>query len=152
MRKDTPPSRQAMATAAELRVLLGQLRRRLRDEASTGDFSPSQLSALRRLEREGPTTVTLLARAEGVRPQSMGATVSALQAAGFISTAPHPTDRRQTLLALTPACQAWIKAHRAAREDWLSHSIQRHLSPAEQKQLADAVKLLKRLAEPPAAS
>jgi DNA-binding MarR family transcriptional regulator len=148
MGKDTSPSRQAMATAAELRVLLGQLRRRLRDEASTGDFSPSQLSALRRLDREGPTTVTQLARAEGVRPQSMSATVATLQSAGFISTEPHPTDGRQTLLTLTPACLAWIKASRAAREDWLSRSIQSQLSSAEQKQLAQAVMLLKRLVEP----
>ncbi|QRN54794.1 MarR family winged helix-turn-helix transcriptional regulator [Dyella caseinilytica] len=148
MGKDTSPSRQAMTTAAELRVLLGQLRRRLREEASTGNFNLSQRAVMLRLDRDGPTTVTLLARAEGVRPQSMSTTVAALQSVGFINTAPHPTDGRQTLLTLTPASHAWIKANRAAREDWLSRGIQRQLSPAEQKQLAHAVQLLKRLVEP----
>jgi DNA-binding MarR family transcriptional regulator len=147
MGKITASPHQTLTTAAELRVLLGQLRRRLRDEANTGDFSPSQLSVIRRLERSGPTTVTLLAQAEGVRSQSMGATVATLQSAGFISTAPHPTDGRQTLLTLTPACQAWIKANRAAREDWLLRGIQDKLSLTEQKQLAHAVQLLKRLVE-----
>jgi DNA-binding MarR family transcriptional regulator len=147
MDKTRLPSPRTLATAAELRVLLGQLRRRLREEASTGDFSPSQLSVLRRLEREGPTTVTALAQAEHVRPQSMGATIAALQAAGFVGGTPHPTDGRQTLLSLTPACRAWIKANRAAREDWLSRNIQHKLSAAEQKQLDAAIALLKRLVE-----
>jgi DNA-binding MarR family transcriptional regulator len=136
------------AAATELRVVIGQLRRRLRDEAGHGDFSASQLSVLGRLEREGPTTVTALAQAEGVRSQSMGATVAALQAAGFVAGAPHPTDGRQTILSLTPTCRAWIKKHRAQREDWLVRTMQAKLSPAEQKKLGDVIGLLKRLAEP----
>lgn len=140
-----PDSAQIMATASELRALLGPLRRRLREEANTGHLSLSQLSVLSRLEREGPATVTALARAEGVRPQSMGATVSALQAAGFVSGSPHPSDGRQTVLSLTAASREWIKASRAAREDWLFRTMQAKLSPAEQKKLAGAVVLLKRL-------
>ncbi|WP_199754060.1 MarR family winged helix-turn-helix transcriptional regulator [Dyella dinghuensis] len=136
------------ATAAELRVLLGQLRRRLREQASQGDLTASQISVLGRIERDGPTTVTALAQIEGVRPQSMGATVATLQAAGFIAGTPHPTDGRQTLLSLTPACHAWIKKHRAQREDWLVHTMQAKLSLAEQKKVADAIGLLKRLVEP----
>ncbi|MBE1159862.1 MarR family winged helix-turn-helix transcriptional regulator [Dyella acidiphila] len=148
MDKTRPPSPRTTATAVALRELLGQLRRRLRDEASTGDFSSSQLSVLFRLERDGPATVTALAQAEHMRSQSMGATVAALQAVGFVNGAAHPTDGRQILLSLTPACRAWIKAHRAAREDWLAHSMHSKLSAAEQKQLAEALPLLKRLVEP----
>jgi DNA-binding MarR family transcriptional regulator len=136
------------ATAAELRTLLGQLKRRLREETGTGDFSASQLSVIRRLDREGPATVTQLARAESMRPQSMGALIAALQSAGFVSGKPHPTDGRQTLLSLTRAGAEWIKVKRAAREDWLFRSIEARLSPAEQKQLGDALALLKRLVEP----
>lgn len=142
---DTTP---LSATAAELRVLLGQLRRRLREQASQGDLTASQISVLGRIERDGPTTVTAMAQIEGVRPQSMGATVATLQAAGFIAGTPHPTDGRQTLLSLTPACRAWIKKHRAQREDWLVHAMQAKLSLAEQKKVADAIGLLKRLVEP----
>jgi DNA-binding MarR family transcriptional regulator len=137
----------AMALAGELRVLVGQLRRRLREQASFGDLTWSQTSVLSRLDREGPATVTSLARAEGMRPQSMGATVSALEAAGLVSGSPDPKDGRQTILSLTPNCQEWLKASRAAKEDWLFRAIQSKLSPEEQAELASAVELLKRLAE-----
>jgi DNA-binding MarR family transcriptional regulator len=136
-----------LALAGDLRVVIGQLRRRLREQASFGDLTWSQTSVLSRLDREGPATVTSLARAEGMRPQSMGATVSALQAAGLVSGSPDPKDGRQTILSLTPTCQEWIKAGRAAKEDWLFRAIQSKLSPEEQEELASAVELLKRLAE-----
>lgn len=136
-----------LALAGEFRVVIGQLKRRLREQASFGDLTWSQTSVLSRLDREGPATVTSLARAEGMRPQSMGATVSTLQAAGLVSGSPDPTDGRQTILSLTAACQEWIKAGRAAREDWLFRAIQSKLSPEEQEELATAVKLLKRFAE-----
>jgi DNA-binding MarR family transcriptional regulator len=78
------------ALAGELRVLTGRLKRRLREQAHLGDFTPSQTAALGRLRREGPATVTALAKAEGMRPQSMGAIVAALEAAGMVSGAPDP--------------------------------------------------------------
>ena len=142
-----PETVRLSALAGELRVLIGILKRRLREQAHPGDFSSSQLSVLSRLEREGPATVTTLARAEAVRPQSMGATVSALEAAGFVSGAPDPSDGRQTILSLTPECRKWIKASRAAREDWLFRTIRAKLTSGEQKDLATAVELLKRLAD-----
>jgi DNA-binding MarR family transcriptional regulator len=63
--------------------------------------------------------VTTLARAEGVRPQPMSATVSALESAGLVGGSPDPGDGRQTILSLTDTCQEWLKAGRAAKEDWL---------------------------------
>src|ERR1700730_5716483 len=141
-RPSDPEAARASALAAELRVLIGKLKRRLREEAHSGDLTLSQTSVLSRLEREGPATVTTLARAEGVRPQSMGATVSALEVAGFVSGAPDPADGRQTILSLTTACRQWIKASRAAREDWLFRAIRTTLTPGEQEQLAATVELL----------
>jgi DNA-binding MarR family transcriptional regulator len=136
-----------LALAGDLRVVIGQLRRRLREQASFGDLTWSQTSVLSRLEGEGSATVTSLARAEGMRPQSMGATVSALEAAGLVNGSPDPEDGRQTILSLSPACREWIKAGRAAKEDWLFRAIQSKLSPEEQGDLAKGVELLKRLAE-----
>jgi len=138
----------ALALAGDLRVMAGQLKRRLREQASLGDLTLSQVSVLRRLESDGPATVTTLARAEGMRPQSMGANVSSLHAAGFVSNAADPSDGRQTLWSITPACRAWIKAGRAAREDWLFRTLQQKLTPAEQEQLAQAMELFKRVVEP----
>ncbi|OOG51551.1 MarR family transcriptional regulator [Rhodanobacter sp. C01] len=143
--KADPATTRTMATAVELRVLVGKLKRRLREQASVGGLAWSQVSVLGHLERDGPATVTALAHAEGMRPQSMGANVSALLAAGLLRGSPDPNDGRQTLLSLTPACHELIKANRAAREDWLFHAIQTQLTSQEQAQLASAVELLKRL-------
>jgi DNA-binding MarR family transcriptional regulator len=103
---------------------------------------------LGRLEREGPATVTTLAKAEGMRPQSMGANISVLEAAGLVSGRPDPSDGRQTLLSVTPRFEEWIKAGRAAREDWLFRAIRTKLAPVEQEQLAAGIELLERLVEP----
>jgi DNA-binding MarR family transcriptional regulator len=146
--QDDPETARASALAAELRVLIGKLKRRLREQAHLGDLTWSQAAVLVRLERGGPATVTSLARAEGMRPQSMGANVSVLERAGLVSGSPDPNDGRQIILSLTAACREWLKAGRAAREDWLFRAIQANLAPHEQDQLASAVELLKRLVEP----
>jgi DNA-binding MarR family transcriptional regulator len=137
----------AAALAADLRAVMGKLKRRLREQARSGDLTESQISTLSRLEREGSATVTALAQAEGMRPQSMGAIVAALEAAGLVTRALDPNDGRQTLLSLTDACRERIKAARAAREDWLLRAIQKNIAPAEHEQLEGAVELLKRLVE-----
>ena len=135
------------ALAGELRVLISQLKRRLREQTHLGDYTWSQAAVLIRLERDGPATVSALARAEGVRQQSMGTTVAALEAAGLVKGSPDPTDGRQTILSLTDTCRELIKAKRAAKEDWLFRAIQTKLSPAEQEELATALELLNRLAD-----
>jgi DNA-binding MarR family transcriptional regulator len=138
----------ALETAGELRVVVGKLMRKLREQGpQQQDLSWSQIAALKRLETDGPMTVTALAKAEGVRPQSMGATVAALQAVGLVAGEPHPTDGRQTILQLTPAFRKWIKVRRAAREDWLSHAIEARLSASEQAKLVACIGLLKRLVD-----
>ena len=104
-RRNDPDVERASLLARDLRVLVGTLKRRLREQGHAGDLTPSQAGA----------------------------------------SAPDPTDGRQTLLALTPACRARITADRAAREDWLSRAIRRELNAAEQDQLAAAIALLKRV-------
>jgi DNA-binding MarR family transcriptional regulator len=146
--QDPPDDAKALALASDFRALIGQFKRMFRDQASLGDMTLSQVSVLGRLDRDGPATVTNLARAAGVRPQSMGATVSALETMRLVSGAPDPNDGRQTIWSLTPACRERIRVGRAAREDWLFHVIQKRLSAAEQEQLANGLALLKRLTEP----
>lgn len=133
--------------AAELRFLVSKLRRRLREQANAGDLSPSQAGAWKQLERNGPMTVTALARAEGVRPQSMGATVMALEAAGVIERAPDPADGRQSILSISAGARAKVEKGRAVRQDWLTRRIERELAPAEREVLAQALGLLERIAD-----
>jgi DNA-binding MarR family transcriptional regulator len=133
--------------AGELRISLGKLIRRVREQAHPGDFTAAQKSVLLRLERDGPATVSALARAESVRPQSMRVTVAGLETLQAVRGEPDPADGRKTLIELTPIFRKTIKASRAAKDDWLQRALKAQLTPLEQDQLAAAVKLLERLAD-----
>jgi len=110
--------------AGELRVSIGKLTRRVREQAHPGDFTSAQKSILHRLERDGPVTVSSLARAESVRPQSMRLTVASLEKLGLVSGEQDPADGRQTFFSLTAACRETLRRSRAAREDWLLRALQ----------------------------
>lgn len=139
-RADTPN------LAAELRATFSLLKRRLRERAALGEVPPSQTDVLRLLDFHGPTTVSKLAREAGVRPQSMSATVAALQGAGWVSGTPDPRDGRQTLIALTPLFQKTLAKDRAGRQDWLAQQIE-GLSAEDQAHLAAATAILRRISE-----
>jgi DNA-binding MarR family transcriptional regulator len=131
-------------TASELRVVLGQLMRRLRAEHH---FSLAHGSVLGRLDREGAMSTSDLAAAERVRPQSMAQTVSELEADGLISRRPDPADRRRALLELTDRGRGTLQAERRQREGWLIRAIADSFDEHEQQILAEAVPLLARLAD-----
>lgn len=137
----------ACELASEIRAILGRLKRRLREHGGDHDLTQSQVSVALRLEKDGSATVSTLARAEGVRPQSMSAVVAPLQEAGLVQGAPDPTDGRQTLMSLTPKCLKWLRDGRAVRQDWLAATIAQRLSIREQEKLREVLELLARLAE-----
>ena len=130
--------------ASELRLVLGQLLRRLRAEHR---FSLSQGAVLGRLDREGPQSVSDLAASERMRQQSMAQTVSDLEADGLVERRPDPQDGRRALVSLTEQGIAVLQAERRQREGWLARAITDDLSLEEQAVLSDAVELLRRLAE-----
>jgi DNA-binding MarR family transcriptional regulator len=128
----------------ELRVVLGQLVRRLRAESG---FPYSQGTVLGRLDREGTSSIGALASAERVRPQSMAQTVADLETAGLISRRPDPDDKRRTLVELTGEGRRTLAEFRRDREGWLAAAISGELTESERRQLARAVELLRRIAE-----
>lgn len=134
------------AVAGELRVVLAQLVRRLREQTDGTDLTKSQSAVLGRLEREGASTATALARAEGMRPQSMAAILTALDAAGLVAGRPDPADRRKTIVDLTDKAREEFEAGRIAKQDWLTEAINARLGPEEIDRLADCVELLRRVA------
>jgi len=129
--------------AADLRVVVGQLIRRLRSEQNL--FPLNQASVLGRLDREGPRSVSDLATAERVRPQSMAQTVGDLEADALVARNPDPDDRRRALVSLTAAGRARIEADRRAREGWLVKALEQ-LPEADRATVERAVELLGRLA------
>lgn len=130
--------------ASELRVVLGQLMRRLRAEYR---FPLTHAAVLGRLDRDGPQCTVDLAAAERVRPQSMGQTLAELEAQDLISRRRDPADGRRTLLELTDEGRAALAEDRARREGWLSRAIEAGFTVEERQTLEHAVRLLARLTE-----
>ena len=135
----------ATEIADELRAVVAALRRRMRSEGSTGDYTSSQLTVISHLAKHGPSTVTALAATENMRPQSMGAIIAALEAAGVVTDSPHPTDGRQTLWVLGQDALDEYNAGRAARGNWLYSVLSSELSTEELDELARSIAALRRV-------
>jgi DNA-binding MarR family transcriptional regulator len=146
-RPPVPESETASDLAAQIRTILSRLKRRLREQGGRGDLTPSQISVLLRIEKDGAATVSGLARAEGMRPQSMSSIVTSLQDAGLVSGIADPNDGRKTLMSLSKKCEKLLREGRAARQDWLTAIILQKLSALEQQQLSTTLELLGRLTE-----
>ncbi|MBS2010916.1 MAG: MarR family transcriptional regulator [Cyanobacteria bacterium SZAS TMP-1] len=146
-KSDLPDIETASFLAAQLRSVFRRLKRQLREHGGPRDLTPSQISVLLRLEAYGPDTVSSLARAEGVRPQSMSSTIAALQEADLVTGMPDSSDGRKTLMVLSKNCEKLLREVRAARHDWLTRAIMQKLSAQEQQQLGQTLELLNRLAD-----
>jgi DNA-binding MarR family transcriptional regulator len=85
-----------------------------------------------RLARDGPATTAEPARGDGMKPQSMGTTIAALEVMGMVERKPHPTDGRQMNIALTARGAAVRKSAREAKQTWLAQAIVQ-LSEKEQE-------------------
>lgn len=142
----TPPDLPPETIVTELTMAVGQLLRRLRSETNPDGLSWSQSTVLARLERGGPTTTAGLARAEAVKPQSMGATLAELEHEGLVARHPHPTDGRQVLFALTEAGVEARRKRSAAKQKWLLAALG-GLDADEQRLLVSAIPLIRRLSE-----
>ncbi len=125
---------------------IGLLVRRVRAAAATHELSLTESAVLARLSRQGPTTTADLARAESMRPQSMAATVAALEEAGLVARKPHASDGRQMSVALTARGVAVRNSAQQAKHAWLAQAIAR-LDEREQETLLKAGELIRRLAE-----
>lgn len=130
----------------ELIQSVGLIVRRVRAASGSHELSLTESSVLGRLEKDGPATTADLARAEAMKPQSMGTTVAALEEMGLVERTPHPTDGRQVYIALTAKGAALRKSARDAKRTWLADAIAR-LDEKERKMLFVAGEILKRLAE-----
>ena len=135
--------------ARQLPHAMVRLRARLRAESTPRDmrWTWSQISTLNRIAEEGPTTVSSLAAAEHVRPQSMAETVAALRQAGLVAAKSDPTDGRKTLVSATSAGRKLISNITPVREAWLEAAIEQNLTPAERRTLLKAAFIMERLAE-----
>jgi DNA-binding MarR family transcriptional regulator len=134
-------------TAEDFMMAIGTVVRRIRADAppELRDFSWTQKAVLSRLEK-GPATSAELARAEGVKPQSMGVAIALLEERGLIERKPHATDGRQMNIKLTAKGIALRKRVKEAKETWLAQAFAR-LDKKELAILFKATELMKRVME-----
>jgi DNA-binding MarR family transcriptional regulator len=141
------PGPDVQEVAGALRVSIGLLLRRLRQTRTDGELTLPESSALTRLDRGGPATASALAKLEQISPQSMGATLGALEAKGLIERRPDPGDGRRAVLSVTGAGSRLLRDKRNARTERLAKALSAGFTPAEIQLLAAASPLLERLAE-----
>jgi DNA-binding MarR family transcriptional regulator len=134
----------AGALQASVRLLVQRLRQ---SPALEGDLTSAETSALARLDRFGPASPSELAKLERISPQSMGATVAALEARRLVGRAADPGDGRRAILSLTEAGEALLRRRRSARSESLSQALSSGFSRTELKQLLVAAPLIERLAQ-----
>lgn len=149
------PARTDPALATALRISVSRLARRLRAqrlseaghvETPASQLSETQLAALSVLERRGPLTPGELAEHEKVQPPSMTRVVSVLTEKGLVSRSPHPSDRRQALLAVTKRGRELVREVRRRKEAWLARNLA-VLTDDEQDVLRAAVPILEKLSQ-----
>lgn len=133
--------------AASLRTAVSLLMRGLRQGQAKGELTLPETSALVRLDRDGPNTTAALARMEQISPQSMGATLAALEARGLIGRSPDPGDGRRIVMTLTEAGLAVLRDRRTERVRRLAQALAETFTPEELRRLRDAAPLIERLAQ-----
>ena len=144
----SPAGEPAIRAASDLRVLIGRLRRRLKELDPPDGLTPTQLSVLSRLDAEGAASPGGLAAAERVRPQSMGATLAILEERGLIERRPDADDGRRQVVSLTAQGDDEIRHSRRQRTEWLARAMQDHFTGAELATVTEALALLDRLTCP----
>jgi DNA-binding MarR family transcriptional regulator len=132
--------------AGALRVSMGLLFRRLRQIKAEGELTLPESSALARLDRGGPTTAGALARLEQISPQSMGATLGALEGRGLVHRQPDPGDGRRAVISVTEAGREVLRNRRNESTERLARALDAAFTPAELEQLMAAAPLIERLA------
>ena len=133
----------AVATTIHRSVLL--LARRLRTGRGSGTLSTSKLLVLGALQRGIITSAGLAAELQ-VQPQSLTRVLNELADDGLIGRRTDVEDRRRSLISLTAAGAAALRADLQARRRRLADAMQRVLTPAERETLRLAAGLMERLA------
>lgn len=130
----------------DLTQAIGLLVRRVRAASGSDELSLTEGAVLKRLANDGPATTADLARAESMKPQSMGTTIAALEEMGMIERRPHPTDGRQVNIHLTPKGAAVRKSAGDRKRTWLAEAITQ-LNEEERETLFQAGEIIRRLAQ-----
>ncbi len=146
---DTPPPDPALLdTAAQLRMAVFRLTRRLRGIRAAEAISDAQLSVLGALNMHGRYTVSGLAEHELVTAPTMSTIVAGLVDLGYVTRVQDDEDRRRVQVEITDAGSAIITETVRRRDARLAELLDGlDLGDAELAALREAALVLRKLAD-----
>ncbi len=135
-------------TATRLRMAIGRLSRRLRPTAAgtAADLTPTRVSVLLSVVRDGPVRLSALAATESLNPTMLSRAISYLVEAGLLSRTSDDGDRRAAWVQATAAGRKLAERIRRERTSALNQALT-GLSPAERELIEQALPALEGLAE-----
>lgn len=132
--------------AVRLRTVIRLLIRRAYRAAGEGVPNRSEQGVMVWLDEKGEMTPSALAAIEKVRPQTMGQTLDSLDKRRWIKRMPHPNDRRQILISLSPSGHKALLKMRGLRQAWLVDEFTK-LNSKDRETLVAAIDILDRIAQ-----
>jgi DNA-binding MarR family transcriptional regulator len=138
-------SSQASQVASRLRLAVARTARRLRQEAG-GGLSPTLSAALATIDRHGPLTPSELADRERVKRPTATRLLATLEEGGLVARTSDPSDRRSSLIAITPEGRELMRTLRTRKDAYLVRRLAK-LTADERATLAQAADLLERMLE-----
>lgn len=135
---------------SRLRLAVGRLSRRMRQESSLG-HSLTRIGILATLDRSGPTTLGDLAASERVAPPTITKAVGTLVDKGLVEKVADAEDRRVCRATLTAAGQRDVARMRSQRDAWLATRLAA-LTPGERARVTEVIPILEALAADDASS
>lgn len=132
--------------ASLLRPSVIRLARIVRNQRADMSVSLTQLSAMGTLRKRGPMSAGELAACEKVQPPSMTKVLASLEERDLVRRDPHPTDRRQAIIAITDQGVTLLDSERRSRDLFLSQRLA-YLTPEERTTLRTLIPVLDKLAE-----
>ena len=135
----------AVEEASGLRVALVRIQRQLRAKSGS-DITPSQSSALARIEQSGPVRLGTLAELEGTTAATMSRVIDSLADRSLIERVADPLDGRASLVRLSSQGGALLHDLRARNTEALRGALDQ-LSDEEQRVVRRAIPVLERLSD-----
>jgi DNA-binding MarR family transcriptional regulator len=135
------------ASVTEFRRSVTRLGRLLSASMPKGDLTPTKLTALGILHREGPLSANALASRLGILPQSLTRIIADLENEGLLTRARDARDGREHILAPTTRAIALMRAEGTRRDVVMREAMQRALTPVEIDLLFVAARAIHKLAD-----
>lgn len=130
---------------ARLRAAVGRLGRQLNKAVGDAGLTPTQMSVLAAVVRDGSVGIGDLATSEGLNPTMLSRVIGKLDDAGLIKRAPDPADRRAALIEPTAAGRRLKQRIQDQRTAALAERLE-SLSSAQHEALVAALPALEALA------